>query len=418
MRILVHDFSGHPFQAQLGRELARRHHDVLHLSCASYRSGKGALDRLGTDPPSFDIEGIDLGESFDKYSPWKRLRQEVRYAHMLNERAARFEPDVVLTSNTPLIAQARFQRWCRRENVPCVFWLQDVYSVAIRSAARRRLPVAGHLLGVFFAAMERRLLRSSAAIVCITDDFLPILSRWNVPARAVRVIENWAPLEEMPQAPRRNPWRTEQRLDDRRVLLYAGTLGMKHNPRLLLELARAVDSRGDGEVVVVSQGIGADWLRAESERQGVRSLRVLDFQPYSRFPEVLATGDILITILEPGAGVFSVPSKVLTYHCAGRPLLAAVPSDNLSARIIERAGSGIVVDPADVGDFVAKALDLLDDEQRRKGMGVAARQYADDTFDITRIGDAFDALLASTNSGRPRRPKPMTVAGISNQGGR
>ncbi len=30
MRILVHDYSGHPFQAQLSRELARRGHDVVH----------------------------------------------------------------------------------------------------------------------------------------------------------------------------------------------------------------------------------------------------------------------------------------------------------------------------------------------------------------------------------------------------
>jgi nucleoside-diphosphate-sugar epimerase len=47
---------------------------------------------------------------------------------------------------------------------------------------------------------------------------------------------------------------------------------------------------------------------------------------------------------------------------AGRPLLAAVPRDNLCARIIETAGSGIVADPADAGDFVAKARQLLDDQ--------------------------------------------------------
>jgi colanic acid biosynthesis glycosyl transferase WcaI len=418
MRILVHDFSGHPFQAQLSRELARRQHDVLHLSCASYRSGKGALERRASDPPNFEVDAIDLGENFDKYSPWRRVRQEVRYARMLGERAARFEPDVVLSTNTPLFAQARFMRWCDRERVPCVFWQQDVYSVAMGSAARKRLPIAGHLLGAFFAAMERRLVRRSAAVVCITEDFLPVLARWKVPPGAVRVIENWAPLEEMPQLPRANPWRTEQQLADRKVVLYAGTLGMKHNPRLLLELARALDERDDSEMVVVSQGLGADWLRAAGARLGVRSLRVLDFQPYSRLPEVLATADILVTILEPSAGIFSVPSKVLTYHCAGRPLLAAVPRDNLCARIIETAGSGIVADPADAGDFVAKALQLLDDEQQCRGLGAAARQYADDTFDITRIGDAFGSILAAADADRPGRVGTMQMAGVSSGGGK
>jgi colanic acid biosynthesis glycosyl transferase WcaI len=416
MRILVHDFSGHPFQVQLSRELARRQHDVLHLSCASYRSGKGALDRRASDPANFDVEAIDLGENFDKYSPWRRARQELGYARLLGERAARFAPDVVLSANTPLLAHARFQRWCDRQKVPCVFWQQDVYSVAIATAARKRLPVAGHLLGAFFIAMEGRLVRRSAAVVCITADFLPVLARWHVPPGMVRVIENWAPLEEVPQMPRANPWRTEQQLGERKVVLYAGTLGMKHNPRLLLELARAADARADSEVVVVSQGLGADWLRAEGARQGVRSLRVLDFQPYSRLPEVLATADILVTILEPSAGVFSVPSKVLTYHCAGRPLLAAVPRGNLSARIIQTAGSGIVADPADAGDFVAKALQLLDDQQQCRGLGAAARRYADDTFDITRIGDAFASVL--TAQGERGRVGTMQMTGVASGRGK
>jgi len=31
MRLLIHDYAGHPFQVQLSRELARRNHEVLHL---------------------------------------------------------------------------------------------------------------------------------------------------------------------------------------------------------------------------------------------------------------------------------------------------------------------------------------------------------------------------------------------------
>ncbi len=48
MRILVHDYSGHPFQAQLSRELARRGHDVVHSTCTAYVSGKATSP--GTRP--------------------------------------------------------------------------------------------------------------------------------------------------------------------------------------------------------------------------------------------------------------------------------------------------------------------------------------------------------------------------------
>jgi hypothetical protein len=67
---------------------------------------------------------------------------------------------------------------------------------------------------------------------------------------------------------------------------------------------------------------------------------VLDYQPYGQLAEVLATADVLVALLESSAGIFSVPSKVLAYLCAARPLLASMPKENLAARTIERAGAG------------------------------------------------------------------------------
>lgn len=43
-RIQVHDFSGHPFQADLSRELARRGYYVDHVFSTQYSSGKDRLE--------------------------------------------------------------------------------------------------------------------------------------------------------------------------------------------------------------------------------------------------------------------------------------------------------------------------------------------------------------------------------------
>jgi glycosyltransferase involved in cell wall biosynthesis len=120
---------------------------------------------------------------------------------------------------------------------------------------------------------------------------------------------------------------------------------------------------------------------------------LLPFQPYAALPYVLGSAEVVVTILEPEAGVYSVPSKVLTYHCAGRPLLAGVPRENLAGRIIERNGSGIVVDPTDADKFVGAAEELLADDALRRRMAQAGRRYAERTFDIAWIGDAFESIL-------------------------
>ena len=66
MRIVVNDYSGHPFQIELSRELARRGHSVLHLYSADFQTPKGDLLRKPEDPDGFAIKGVTLGEPFQK----------------------------------------------------------------------------------------------------------------------------------------------------------------------------------------------------------------------------------------------------------------------------------------------------------------------------------------------------------------
>ncbi len=393
MRILVHDYSGHPFQVQLSRALAARGHDVLHLHCSSYQTGKGAVFRREGDPPNLEIDAIDLGRSFDRYVLIRRLRQEFSYGAAFGRRALRFDPEIIVSSNDPLFAKTRAAVWCRRHGVPWVFWLQDIYSVAMAAYASRRFGAPGRLLGKAFQAIERQLLHEADDILAITGDFRPVLRTWGLSEAQCHVIENWAPLEDLDVRAKDNPWSRAHGLHDKRVLLYSGTLGLKHDPHLLTDLARRY--KDDGVmVVVVSQGAGATWLEREQRVQGLSNLVLLPYQPFDALPDVLGTADVLLTLLDPGAAVFSVPSKILTYLCAGRPVLAAMPPQNLGARTIERAGAGVVVSPKDVAGFLAAAGELLADPARCQALGASARAYAERTFDIDTIADRFEGVLA------------------------
>jgi colanic acid biosynthesis glycosyl transferase WcaI len=393
LRIAVHDYAGHPFQVQLSRELARRGHDILHLHCASLATGKGALERMPGDPRGFSVEGVTLDRQFDKYSLWRRPIHERKYAQKVMRLLRSFKPDLVVSSNTPLISQWLILSECAKRDVKFVFWQQDILGVAIKKAIKRRLTVIGGLVGNGFVRLEARLLRRSDAIITISDDFVPVLAEWVLPPEKIQVIENWAPLDEIPVLPRDNAWARDHDLNDKRVVLYCGTLGLKHNPRPLLELAMRFRGEEDLRVVVVSEGLGSQWLRERATRANAKNLTLLGLQPYQRLPEVLATGDVLVALLEPEAGVFSVPSKVLSYLCAGRPVLALVPTANLAARVIGRSRSGVVVDPHDVDAFVSAAARLLERPTLRAALGRRARQYAENNFDIRRIGDSFEEVF-------------------------
>ena len=132
---------------------------------------------------------------------------------------------------------------------------------------------------------------------------------------------------------------------------------------------------------------------AEAERLDV-PLTLLPFQPYDRLPEVLGSGDILLVLLEQQAGAFSVPSKTLSYLCAGRPILGMLPSENLAADLIGQAGGHVAAPHEDALPAAAEwAVEVLSDAERRQELGEAGRELAEREFALSECTDRFETLL-------------------------
>jgi glycosyltransferase involved in cell wall biosynthesis len=397
VRIFVHDYAGHPFQVQLSRELARRGHAVVHSFAGSLVTPRGALQRRDDDPLTFEIREISMNRNYgrNKYRFMRRRSMEVEYGSLLGHAIRDLRPELVISGNTPTEPQSKAARLCAREGVLFVSWIQDFYGLAVDGLLRKKLPLAGALIGRWYRWLEARTLRLSDGVIAITPDFEPLLVDLGVSPERLAVIPNWAPLGEISVGVKQNSWSRRFHLEKHFCFLYSGTLAMKHNPELLRALAAHFQKDERAKVVVISEGPGADWLRARKEEQHLGNLLIMPFEDFSAMSQVLATGDVLVAILDSEAGVFSVPSKVLTYLCAGKALLAAIPRENLAARIIQRSGAGLCVDSGQKEQFIASAERLYSEKELRLACGRRARQHADKNFEIGRITDRFEQFFTT-----------------------
>lgn len=397
MKIVVHDYAGHAFPTSLSRALASKGHEVVHAFASSLQTPRGDLTRKDGDAPSLRFEEIPMDPEYTryKYSFRRRRNMEVAYGKEVAKFIRHWKPDAVLSGNTPTETQEPITRATLEHGGRFYYWVQDFYSLAVDKLLRRKIPLAGGIVGAWYRHLDKQQFDRSSRIITITEDFTPILSKeFGVCPTRVEVIPNWALIEEIPQLPKDNPWSRAHQLHDKFVFLYSGTIGMKHNPAMLLELARRHAADPEVRVVVVSEGIGAEWLRKEAASAQLANLLILPYQPFQDLPAVLATGDVLAGILEEEAGTFSVPSKTLSYLCAGRPLLLAIPLDNLAARITRDHEAGLTVAPKDLEGFLTAAAELRASPDLRAHLARNARTYAETTFPIEKTAALFDRILA------------------------
>lgn len=396
MKIVVHDYAGHPFQVQLSRSLAKRGHEVVHVYSASLSTTpQGGLKKRADDPATFDSVGVDIGRLINKAKRAQLvLKDDPAHTKGVMQVVESFQPDVILSANAAPWINEKLLDYAWETECQFVCWVQDLFGPVAKKEAAGKF--YGPFVGKLVDDWEKQMLRRSDAIVLIADDFKGYLPEVEC---AVHVIENWAPLEEMPVREKVNPWSTAYGLDQTVNFVYSGTLGMKHNPDLLVDIAKEFAGRPEVRVVVISAGVGMDYLKKQKEAQGLENLILMGFQPFEDLPDVMGAADVLVAVLEPEAGVFSVPSKVLSYLCAGRAVLMGVPPENLASKIVERNGAGLVVPPKDNAAFVEAARTLLGDAEARAEMGRSARAYAEATFDIEAITDRFERVFEDAYPG-------------------
>jgi colanic acid biosynthesis glycosyl transferase WcaI len=313
--------------------------------------------------------------------------------------ASPIRPDGVLAMSPPLTLGPAGAVVGRLRRVPLVFNIQDVFpDVAVE---------LGLLTGARAIAaarwLERTSYRASDAVTVLSEDLADNVrskitqglasSRARTQAAKVRVIPNFVDTAHIVPSDRENGYRQQHGLSGRRVVMYAGNVGLSQSLDLVIGAARSfLDTHPD--VIFVINGGGAARPDLEATAADLTNLRFVDMAPIEQLPEVLAAADIHVVPLRTGLARSSVPSKMYSILAAGRPILASVDEGTEVARTVEQAGAGLAVPPDDQGAFTAALERLLDDEDGRARMGTAARAFVVDWASPAAVAAAYEDLFA------------------------
>jgi colanic acid biosynthesis glycosyl transferase WcaI len=177
------------------------------------------------------------------------------------------------------------------------------------------------------------------------------------------------------------------------VCLFAGTIGHVSGADVILDAADRLRALKHIRFLFVGEGPLLPQLKESVARRGLSNVLFHGFQPRERLSEVQSTSDISLVTLKKGKGTHSVPSKVLGYMTAGRPVVASVDKDSETARQIRSAECGLVVPAEDSPALVYSIRSLADDEAARNRLGRNGRLYVENELAMDRVLERYAQVL-------------------------
>ncbi len=300
-------------------------------------------------------------------------------------------PDVIISYGPPLMGpliSAMIARWSKAKLLTLIY---DIYPDILVDMGYLRNPVlikaANKLEGFIYSRSDK--------IGVLSEGFRnTLIENKGVEAGKIAIIPVWLDVRDIRPMDRNNLWRQEMHVPaDKFVVLYAGTIGLVSGAEIVVETARILKSYPDILFLMVGEGFAKDKIEAQVKRTALTNIKFIPFQPRERLSEVQATADVSLVTLAPGRGKTSVPSKVLGYMAAARPVIASVDADCDTAELIRAASCGLVTPPDDARLLAQAILSLFNNPVLQKEMGERGQEYFEDYLERRAVMTKYIALV-------------------------
>jgi len=367
MKILINDYSGHPFLFELSQHLSKKY-KIIHSYAQYFETPKANFNEK-SQCKNLKIVPIKIKQKFKKDNFFSRRSNDVFYGKKIINLIEDQKPKIIICAQVPLDPLYEIIKYCKSNKIKTVFWMQDIYSVAISKILNKKIPLIGRLIGKYYFYLEKKCEHLSDKIIVISPGFKKFLDKESL--SKTRVIENWSPFIK-PKVSKIQYYKRKFNPLNKFCFIYSGTLGYKHNPELFIKIAEKFPT---SIIIVSSKGKFALNLKKISQRK-LLNIKVIDWIDYKHLSSFLSIADVFIVTLDSNASAFSVPSKIYAYLTLGKPILASMPFENLGSKKIKKMKVGYVSKPENIKAFLSYSEKIVKSKNLRLQLSKNSKNYS------------------------------------------
>ena len=184
--------------------------------------------------------------------------------------------------------------------------------------------------------------------------------------------------------------------DDTKInILYAGNLGIVQSLRTILKTAKKLRDRGDQKIKFIFLGGGADEenLKETAKKWNLDNVLFIPRVVSSEVTKYLNAADFLLVHLKKNELFkITIPSKILAYLKAGKPILMGLEGDAKDILVNAQAGYTFEPDNSEDLEKQIKKMILLSDVEIEK-MGQRGKAYYKNNLSMKSSVDKLELNL-------------------------
>lgn len=260
--------------------------------------------------------------------------------------------DVIYMNSWPIFSQYLIVKTAKKYKIKVITHVQDVYPESLSN----KTPRFSSILNFIFLPIDKFVLKKSDKIIAISNkmrDYLAATRKMD--DSKFKVVQNWQNEESFtsykPKEKIRNGLFT---------FMYLGNIGPVAGVDLIIDAFSKSDIPSS-KLVIAGSGSQKEALQKKVVKSKILNIEFLDV-PDGKVPKIQDMADVMLLPIKKGAASSSIPSKLSAYMFSKKPIIASVDLNSDSAKAINEANAGWVIEPENIEVFkkAMKEAFLLD----------------------------------------------------------
>lgn len=381
---------------EMARRMVMAGHEVHIITSSRNERGRNASWRVE------EIDGIYvhwLSVPYDNSMAYRqRIQAFFKFALKAGDRAIQVGGDVIFASSTPLTIALPAVKAKKKLKIPMVFEVRDLWPEIPIALGALKSPITKYLA----RKLEAYAYNHAAKIIALSPGMRDGVLQTGYSSSDVTVIPNSSDLNEfcVPYESQKQFRYQYEWLEDRKFVLYAGTLGKVNGVSYFVELAKhALSINPDLRFVIIGDGVEQDLVRQKAEDAQVlhNNLFMLPQVSKSQITAAFAAADAASSWVINNPVLWeNSANKFFDSLAAGTPIV--INHEGWQAHMIREENIGLVLPVEVTRESTERLNQFLCDEDRVKEYGQNARKLAEVYFSRDLLAQQLIGVLEAVHN--------------------